>query len=115
MTPGFSILWHSGPQRASPGRPFKALLYTPASSSRPRLSRVPSSGHAFVDGNKRTGIDAALVFLRMNGYRIRLGAEDFVALALDIAGDKAKGKEPLALEGIAERLRAASRPIEPSF
>lgn len=99
------------PRQTFQGAPLYPGIFVKAAA----VARAIVCGHAFVDGNKRTGMDAALVFLRMNGYSICLGVEDFVAFALDIAGDRAKGKEPLALEGIAERLRAASGPIEPSF
>jgi death on curing protein len=29
-----------------------------------------SEGQTFVDGNKRTGVDAALTFLALNGFRV---------------------------------------------
>ncbi len=29
------------------------------------------SNHIFQDGNKRTGLQAALLFLKMNGYRLK--------------------------------------------
>ncbi len=32
--------------------------------------------HAFVDGNKRVAWAASLIFLRMNGYRVRVSADD---------------------------------------
>jgi death on curing protein len=31
--------------------------------------------HAFVDGNKRVAWAASMVFLRLNGYRVRVGAD----------------------------------------
>jgi death on curing protein len=31
--------------------------------------------HAFVDGNKRVAWAATMVFLRLNGYRVRVGAD----------------------------------------
>lgn len=41
--------------------------------------------HPFVDGNKRTATAAALVFLRLNDYRLRLTNDDVVALTLRVA------------------------------
>jgi death on curing protein len=32
--------------------------------------------HAFVDGNKRVAWASSLVFLRMNGYRVRVSADE---------------------------------------
>jgi death-on-curing protein len=32
--------------------------------------------HAFVDGNKRLAWAASLIFLRMNGYRVRVSADE---------------------------------------
>jgi death-on-curing protein len=31
--------------------------------------------HAFIDGNKRVAWAASMVFLRMNGYRVRISAD----------------------------------------
>ncbi|MCA1604421.1 MAG: type II toxin-antitoxin system death-on-curing family toxin [Acidobacteria bacterium] len=41
--------------------------------------------HAFIDGNKRTGVLAMILFHNLNGYRIETVQEDLIALALDIA------------------------------
>jgi death-on-curing protein len=45
------------------------------------------SGHPFVDGNKRTGLEAAEVFLRKNGYYldIALKKESVIEFTLSIA------------------------------
>lgn len=42
--------------------------------------------HVFHDGNKRTGIETALVFLGLNGYILKesVSTEDMVSLALSI-------------------------------
>ena len=42
------------------------------------------SGHIFSDGNKRTGLEAALVFLKMNGFRLRRDLEKETLLAFVI-------------------------------
>ena len=39
--------------------------------------------HAFVDGNKRVAWAASLVFLRMNGYRVRVSADDAERFLID--------------------------------
>src|SRR4051812_38510139 len=43
------------------------------------------SNHPFVDGNKRTGTDAAVVFLDVNGYELDTDDESLVQLVLAIA------------------------------
>lgn len=41
--------------------------------------------HPFVDGNKRTGTAAALVFLDLNGVEVDADDDSLVALVLDVA------------------------------
>jgi death-on-curing protein len=41
--------------------------------------------HAFVDGNKRTGLACALVFLELNGYRWEASDDSLIALTLEVA------------------------------
>ena len=41
--------------------------------------------HPFVDGNKRTGMVAAGVFLLVNGYRLEAGQQELVDFALAIS------------------------------
>ena len=38
--------------------------------------------HGFVDGNKRTGIAAAVLFLKINGWSVRASNSELEALAL---------------------------------
>jgi death on curing protein len=50
------------------------------------------SNHAFVDGNKRIGLAAALVFLDLNGAPIETGTQDLYELTMAIArGEVGKG------------------------
>lgn len=42
-------------------------------------------GHAFVDGNKRIGTHAMLIFLQLNGICVRYSDEELIKLILDIA------------------------------
>jgi len=41
--------------------------------------------HPFVDGNKRTGITAAALFLRMNGYRLTATNSELEKITLEVA------------------------------
>ena len=45
--------------------------------------------HPFVDGNKRTGAVAAIVFLMMNGVELEADVEGLEALARDVAQGRA--------------------------
>ncbi len=44
--------------------------------------------HPFVDGNKRTGIAAMIVFLKLNGIQINMSDRTGIKLGVDIAVDK---------------------------
>ncbi len=39
--------------------------------------------HAFIDGNKRVAWASSMVFLRMNGYRVRVSADDAERFLID--------------------------------
>lgn len=41
--------------------------------------------HAFIDGNKRTGILSVILFYNLNGYAIEVNQSELIALALDVA------------------------------
>lgn len=56
--------------------------------------------HPFVDGNKRVGLGACLVFLRLNGYRPAPDSEDWEVLTLAVAAGSLTRAETT------ERLRA---------
>ena len=49
--------------------------------------------HPFVDGNKRTGATAALVFLIMNGYELVVEEDIFEQLFWDLAAGKIEKEE----------------------
>jgi death-on-curing protein len=51
--------------------------------------------HPFVDGNKRTGAVAAIVFLHMNDTVLEADEAELEALVRDVAGDRA-GKAEVA-------------------
>jgi len=44
--------------------------------------------HPFVDGNKRVGAMAALIFLDLNGYDLTAPEEEFTAMVLEVASGK---------------------------
>jgi death-on-curing protein len=46
------------------------------------------NNHPFVDGNKRTGITAAGLFLRINGWKLSASPEDLEACTLKVATGK---------------------------
>lgn len=57
------------------------------------------NNHPFTDGNKRTGVVAALVFLALNGVEIDAKVAEFEHLVREVAAGKVKKN------GIAEFLR----------
>ena len=52
--------------------------------------------HPFVDGNKRTALAAAEVFLDLNGFRLAASDADMVQLVLGVAEGKASKDETTA-------------------
>ena len=48
------------------------------------------SNHAFVDGNKRVGTVAALVFLKLNGVRYRIDKAQLESMVLRVASGNAE-------------------------
>ena len=51
--------------------------------------------HAFVDGNKRSGIYVMLTFLEMNGIRIQCTDDELVHIGLSVADGAMKYEELL--------------------
>ena len=43
----------------------------------------------FVDGNKRTGLATALVFLSLNGHALHVPGEELLALTMQVANNEA--------------------------
>ena len=62
--------------------------------------------HPFVDGNKRTGVTAAGLFLRRNGYRLTANNADLVAMTMKTAQSQSD------LEELTIWFRENSQPIE---
>lgn len=44
--------------------------------------------HAFLDGNKRSGVFSAVVFLKMNGYELITSLEDFEEATMKVENKK---------------------------
>jgi death-on-curing protein len=62
--------------------------------------------HPFVDGNKRTGAVAAVVFLAINGVELQAGDEAFEGLVVSAAAGK------IGKKAIAAFLREHSNPVK---
>lgn len=62
------------------------------------------NNHPFVDGNKRTGITATGIFLRMNGYRLRCSQEELETFTLRVASSH------LPVDTIVEWLKQYAQP-----
>ena len=52
--------------------------------------------HPFLDGNKRTAMTAAIVFLRLNGVETAPDAPDWESLMLDVAASRIDREETTA-------------------
>ena len=60
-------------------------LYPDMPSKAAALMHSLVMNHAFVDGNKRVGVTAAELFLRLNGYRLDASDPDLEDLTLTVA------------------------------
>ena len=61
------------------------------------------NNHPFVDGNKRTGLACAYLFLAINGYELECDPDEFAEMVLDVAKgglDKAGVTEFMRLHAI---------------
>jgi len=83
-------------QELYPGLFLKAAVYM----------RNIMFAHPFIDGNKRTAITAADIFLQLNGYQIAVKKGEIENFALFVIAKK------LDLENIAEWLKKNSRKIK---
>ncbi|HEV2379780.1 MAG TPA: type II toxin-antitoxin system death-on-curing family toxin [Terriglobia bacterium] len=52
-----------------------------------------TQNHPFVDGNKRTGTAAAIVFLTLNGVEVEASARSFEKIVLGVAEGRVKKAE----------------------
>lgn len=63
-------------------------LYPTLEEKGARLGFSLISNHAFVDGNKRIGILALILFMRVNGAPLTLSNEDIITAALGVAAGR---------------------------
>lgn len=79
--------------------PFQSFdgddLYKTVQAKATRLGFSLVNNHPFVDGNKRTGILAMLVFLAANGVDISCTDEEIVELGLGLADGSVNDKDLL--------------------
>lgn len=71
-------------------------LYPSREEKAARLGYALISNHAFVDGNKRIGIFVMLIFLEVNGIKIRPTNEEVARVGLAVAAGEMKYRELLA-------------------
>jgi death-on-curing protein len=71
------------------GRPQASFdrqdLYPDLFSKAAALMESLIRNHPFVDGNKRTGVTAAGLFLRQNGYCLTASNDELVAITMSVA------------------------------
>ena len=79
-------------------------LYPDLFSKTAALGHSLVSNHPFVDGNKRVGLEAMRLMLRLNGYDIHASLEANYKFVMDIA----KGK--LTEQAMADWLKQHSQP-----
>jgi len=63
-------------------------LYPSIHAKAARLCYGLVKNHAMIDGNKRLGCHAMLVFLALNGYEMEYTQEELSDLILDVAADR---------------------------
>lgn len=69
-------------------------LYPSIQEKAARLCYGLVKNHAMIDGNKRIGVHAMLIFLEVNGYKLNYTQKELSDLILDVAGSK-KGYEDI--------------------
>lgn len=90
------------PQASFDGQDLYSDLFSKAAALMESLIR----NHPFVDGNKRTGVTAAGLFLRRNGYRLTANNTDLVSITMEI--DQSQSD----VEELAIWFRDNSQPLE---
>ena len=86
--------------RATFGEQF--LHPTPAAMAAAYLFHL-CGNHPFVDGNKRVGLGAALVFAEVNGFEVRATDDELEELTLGVASGRIPKQEVIRFFG--KRLR----------
>lgn len=70
-------------------------LYPSIQAKAARLCYGLVKNHAMVDGNKRIGVHAMLVFLSVNGYELGYTQKELSNLILDVAANKKQYEDVL--------------------
>lgn len=70
-------------------------LYPTLADKAARLGFALVSNHPFVDGNKRIGVFAMLIFLQINGACLTACNEDVIRLGLGVASGEMKYEDML--------------------
>jgi death-on-curing protein len=90
-------------------RPRNLYAYEPDTATLPKLAAAYGSGiirnHPFVDGNKRTGLLAMAVFLRLNGHELAPDEAQEVATIVELASGE------LSDESLVRWVEANTRPV----
>ncbi len=63
-------------------------LYPTSFDKAAALLRSLILNHAFTDGNKRTGMVSMLVFLEINGFRLKVPQDELYEVAISIVNEK---------------------------
>ena len=86
---GASGLRDRGALEAAAARPAMTFggedLYSDVSAKAAALMHSLVMNHPFVDGNKRVGAHAAMLFLALNGARCEITSKDLEELTLSVA------------------------------
>ncbi len=72
------------PQATFEGKDLHPTIFQKAAA----LSDSMINNHPFVDGNKRTGIGVAILFLSLNGYVLTASNQELLDLTMEIAQKK---------------------------
>ncbi len=72
------------PKATFEGKDLHLTIYQKAAA----LSDSMINNHPFVDGNKRTGIGAAVLFLSLNGYVLTASNKELLDLTMEITQKK---------------------------
>ena len=106
---GASGIRDEGPLESALARAQNIATYAETAPSIARLASAYGAGivknHPFVDGNKRTGLVAAFVFLERNGSRVTALQEEAYVAFYDLSAGK------LSADGLTQWLEANSEPV----
>ena len=81
----------------APFQTFSGMeLYPTIVDKAARLGYSLIKNHAFVDGNKRIGAHAMLVFLALNDIEVEYEDAEFIKLVLDVAAGEIPAEQLLA-------------------